>query len=76
MNAPLRHSQIRVDPFMAFKARAEARALLWKCCELDLHEAVDVLQADAVRDGLVDALGQDTVQRVLADAFHQFRMWP
>ena len=76
MTAPLRHSQIRIDPLVVFKARAEARAILWAACEFDLHEAVDVLQADAVRDGLVDALGQDAVQRVLADAFHQFRMWP
>ena len=73
MSIPLRHQQIRIDPLAAFKARAEARALLWKCCEFDLHEAVDVLQADAERAGLIDQLGQDRVQQIIADAFHSFR---
>jgi hypothetical protein len=72
MTAPLRHTQLRIDPLRAFAARAEARALLWKCCEFDLHEAVDVLQADAVRDGLVNRLGQDRVQQIITDAFHEF----
>ena len=49
MSIALRHQQIRIDPLTVFKARAEARALLWKCCEFDLLEAVDVLQADAER---------------------------
>ena len=73
MSIPLRHQQIRIDPLAAFKARAEARALLWTCCEFDLHEAVDVLQADAERAGLIDQLGQDRVQQIIADAFHSFR---
>jgi hypothetical protein len=73
MNAPLRHAQLRIDPLRAFAARAEARALLWKCCEFDLQEAVDVLQADAERAGLIDQLGQDRVQQIIADAFHSFR---
>jgi hypothetical protein len=73
MTAPLRHSEIRIDPLAVFKARAEARALLWKCCEIDLHDAVDVLQADAERDGLIDQLGQDRVQQIIADAFHGVR---
>jgi hypothetical protein len=55
-----------------FRARAEARALLWRGGEIDLHEAVDKLQADAVRTGLVDRLGQDGVQAILAAAFRQF----
>jgi hypothetical protein len=53
----------------AFVARAEARALLWQAGEFDLHEAVDVLQAAAERGGLVDQLGQDEVQRIIAEAF-------
>jgi hypothetical protein len=73
MNAPLRHQQIRLDPLLAFKARAEARAILWAACEMDLHEAVDVLQADAVSTGLIDRPGQDAVQRILADAFGSVR---
>ena len=51
MNAPLRHSEIRIDPLAVFVARAEARALLWKCCEFDLYEAVDILQYAAERAG-------------------------
>jgi hypothetical protein len=41
--------------------------------ELDLHEAVDVLQADAVASGLVHEIGQDEVQRIIASAFHRER---
>jgi hypothetical protein len=37
--------------------------------DYSLHEAVDVLQRDAVRDGLVDELGQDEVQRIISEAF-------
>lgn len=57
----------------AFQLRCEARAYLYAIDELDLHEAVDVLQADAVEWGLVDALGQDRVQALMADAFRQVR---
>jgi hypothetical protein len=35
--------------------RTEARAVLIAAGELDLHDAVDGLQADAIRDGLVRA---------------------
>jgi hypothetical protein len=48
-----------LDPVAAFEARCEAQALLYVADELDLIEAVDGLQADAVRDGLVDVIGQD-----------------
>jgi hypothetical protein len=73
MNAPLRNQEIAIDPLEVFRARAEARALLWHCCEFSLSEAVDVLQRDAVASGLVHRIGQDGVQRILADAFHKFR---
>jgi hypothetical protein len=73
MNAPLYHSEIRIDPLTVFKARAEARALLWKCCEIDLYEAVDILLYAAKRAGLIDQFGQDRVQQIIADAFHRFR---
>jgi hypothetical protein len=36
-----------------------------------LHEAVDELQAAAERDGLVDWLGQDTIQAIMAEAFRE-----
>jgi hypothetical protein len=38
-----------------------------------LHRAVDACQATALRDGLVDAYGQDAVQAVMADVFCKAR---
>jgi hypothetical protein len=61
------------SPSEVFRARAEARAVLWAVGELDLHEAVDKLLADAERDGLVAAIGEDAVQQILADAFAPHR---
>src|SRR5262245_15663123 len=62
------------DSVEIFTVRCEARAYLWADNEIaDLHEAVDELQASAVRDGLVAKLGQDEVQRILADAFASVR---
>ena len=52
-----------------FEARCEARAILFALGEFDLHEAVDLLQADAVATGLVNEIGQDAVQAIMADAF-------
>ena len=63
----------RPSPLEVFTARAEARAALWQCGELTLHEAIDQLQADAVRNGLVAELGQDAVQRLMAEAFAAVR---
>lgn len=63
----------RPSPLEVFVARTQARALLWRCLEFNLHEAVDALQAAAVRDGLVAELGQDEVQLILRDAFHAVR---
>ena len=71
MNVPIRRQQVRLDPLEVFVARAEARAMLWAAYEFDLHEAVDVLQHDAERDGLVDELGQDAVQAILSRAFRR-----
>jgi hypothetical protein len=52
-----------------FRERCEARAILCEACVFDLHEAVDVLQADAERTGLVAELGQNQVQALMAAAF-------
>jgi hypothetical protein len=71
MTAALRPQDIKLDPVAVFEARCEARALLFAAGELDLHQAVDELQADAVRDGLVAGIGQDEVQSIMADAFHR-----
>jgi hypothetical protein len=49
--------------------RAWARATLWQANELPLHDAVDALQASAVASGLVDQLGQDRAQEIVAKAF-------
>jgi hypothetical protein len=61
-----------LDVLDCFIERAEARAYLWSIGEFTLHEAVDKLQTDAVRDGLVDRVGQDAVQQIIAFAlFYQ-----
>jgi hypothetical protein len=63
----------RITPADVFRARCEARALLYAAGDLDLHEAVDDLQAAAVASGLVAAIGQDAVQAVMAEAFEGAR---
>ena len=63
----------RPSPLKVFIVRAEARALLWQAGEFDLHQAVDELQAADERDGLVTLLGQDGVQRLMAEAFRKVR---
>jgi hypothetical protein len=79
MNAPARvrapHSSpaARVDPLKIFVARAEARAQLWFNGELTLHDAVDEMWAAAARSGLVEQLGADAVQRLLADCSAPYR---
>ena len=57
------------SPLCVLIARAEARALLYAAFEFDLPEAVDSLQSYAVESGLVDEIGQDAVQTILAAAF-------
>jgi hypothetical protein len=57
------------SPVDVFALRCWARAYLWAIGELGLHEAVDVLAADAVRN-LIDT---DTAQKILADAFAPYR---
>ena len=63
----------RVDPLEAFIERAEGHAYLWSIGELTLHEAVDVLQADAERDGLIEQIGQDQIQKILGECFAPYR---
>jgi hypothetical protein len=52
-----------------FRARVEARAILCAEGALELHEAIDVLQADALANGLIAELGQDTVQAIISRSF-------
>jgi hypothetical protein len=62
----------RADLLDAFTERAGARAYLWAVGEYDMPEAVDRLQHDAERHGLVQRIGQDHVQAILASAFTAF----
>jgi hypothetical protein len=66
-------SSAKPSTLAVFIARAEARTLLWQVGEIDLHEAVDELQAAAERDGLVEQIGQDEIQALLAKAFEVVR---
>lgn len=66
-------TETRPDPVDIFRARCEARAILVEAGELAFLDAVDGLQQAAVRDGLVDKLGQNAIQRIMADAFARQR---
>jgi hypothetical protein len=67
------HARSAISPAAIFIARAEARAILYAACVMDLHEAVDVLHSAAEASGLVDELGQDGVQAIIAEAFEAVR---
>ncbi len=56
-----------VDPVPVFRDHCEARAALYEDGLLDLHDAVDGLQAIAWP--LIDTIGQDAVQTIMAEAF-------
>jgi hypothetical protein len=64
--AQLERRSFAVD---AFTIRAEARAALVAAGEMSLHEAVDGLQEAAVGGELVEQIGQDEVQAIMAAAF-------
>jgi hypothetical protein len=68
-----RQESQHVTALMIFRERCEARAILYEACVYSLHEAVDVLQADAERTGLVAEIGQDAVQSIIATAFRAVR---
>jgi hypothetical protein len=56
-----------------FAERCQARALLWALGELSMPEAVDAPHDWSVGRGLVDRLGQDAVQAIIAQAFAEVR---
>jgi len=64
------------QPIKVFTARCEARASLFINGMMSLHEAVDKLQADAERNGFLDAIGQGAVQSIMAIAFAADRQLP
>jgi hypothetical protein len=76
MTAAVRHQTICLDhpdPVAVFALRCWARATLWQAGEIDLHDAVDQLQAAAERDGLIAELGKDAVQAIMATALGAVR---
>lgn len=66
----------KVDALTAFRLRCEVRALLVVEGELDLQTAVDELQASAVKSSIIDVIGQDAVQKIMATAFAKVRGQP
>jgi hypothetical protein len=68
-----RPGRLSLSARAVFETRCEGRAILCALGEFDLHEAVDLLQADAVATGLVNEIGQDAVQAIMADAFGRIR---
>jgi hypothetical protein len=61
-------------PIEVLQDRAEARALLWHEYQIpDLPTAVDPLQSSAEQSGLVALIGQDKVQRLIAEPFARLR---
>jgi hypothetical protein len=63
----------RVDLLDCFIERADARAYLWAIGEYEIAEAVDVLKHDAERDGLIERIGRDAIQQIIAAAFQRYR---
>jgi hypothetical protein len=61
-------------PLEVFIWRCQARASLVASNMMELQSAVDGLQLAAERTGLVDELGQDGVQKIMADAFARWRL--
>jgi hypothetical protein len=62
-----------VDPVAVFKLRCEARAYLYGEGELDLHDAVDELEAFARSLGINHKIGINGSQAIMADAFRPVR---
>jgi hypothetical protein len=56
-----------------FRIQCRSRAALYAAGELDITEAVDLLQDVAVVTGLVALVGQDVVQAAMAEAFSAVR---
>jgi hypothetical protein len=72
MSAPLTHpvNGHKLPNLQAvFAERCAARALLVNNGVISLHQAVDELQAYAEQSGLIDLIGQDATQDIMAYAF-------
>jgi hypothetical protein len=73
MTAYAVHRSVAPTPVEAFGLRCWARARLYAEGEIALHDAVDALQAAAVRWRLVATLGQDQVQAMMTAEFRAVR---
>lgn len=62
-----------LDAVAVFKARCEARALLYGAGDLDLHDAVDELEQFARALGINRKIGIDGSQAIMAAAFKPVR---
>ena len=62
-----------IQPADLFRARCEARALLYTAGELPYTRPSTDLQAAAIASGLVTEIGQDAVQALMAEAFKKAR---
>lgn len=59
-----------VSPLLVLQARAEARAILYAAGEYDsVEQAIAPLLEQALRDGLVDELGAETVYAIARKPF-------
>src|SRR5581483_5827766 len=56
------------DPLEVFHELCETKAFLWAHYQIELPDAVDQLQAWAMENGLVALIGQDEVQRLMAES--------
>lgn len=75
MNAPAAKPVLAPPSLLdVFQLRCEARALLVRELEMELCDAVDGLQLAAEEYSLIEAIGQDAVQAIMADAFAA--VWP
>lgn len=62
-----------VLPLRVLRARADARAMLWRDCLLTWEEAVEPLYAAADRDGLIEQFGQQEIAAIINAAFDAAR---
>jgi hypothetical protein len=58
-----------MNPLLVLQARAEARALLYKTNEFDLHDALTPLLHYAVNSGVTDEIGGEAAFAIIRDAF-------
>jgi hypothetical protein len=61
------------SPLEVFALRCWARAFLYACGELSLQDAVDALQEYAETSPLIQEIGQDAVQAIMAWEFGQYQ---